>query len=197
MALKWLHSKRDVGGKLARWILALQEFDIDIKHLKGDFNVVADTLSRFPVGAPETTDPTERMVCSLTCNFYPPKEIALMQQGDPSLRSIILRLRENPVDGEYLLYQHCLFKKNRRSGLKRLLVVPSFLRREILHACHDMPTGGHMGVEKNVCKSGRALLVAWNATECGCLRLCLYSLPAEQAAAGPPDWPAHVDSPAI
>ena len=33
MALKWLHSKRDVGVKLAQWILGLQEFDIDIKHL--------------------------------------------------------------------------------------------------------------------------------------------------------------------
>ena len=34
MALKWLYSKRDVEGKLARWVLDLQKFDLEIKHLK-------------------------------------------------------------------------------------------------------------------------------------------------------------------
>jgi hypothetical protein len=36
IALKWLHSKKDVEGKLARWILALQDYDIDVRHLKGE-----------------------------------------------------------------------------------------------------------------------------------------------------------------
>ena len=59
------------------------------------------------------------------------------------MRSIMFQLRENPVDDEHLLYQHCIFKKNRRSGLKKLLIVPSFLRRDILYACHYTPMGGH------------------------------------------------------
>lgn len=72
MPLKLLHVKRDIEGKLAHWTLILQEFDIYIKHLKGDLNVVADALSRFTVGAPEVTDLTEKMFCSLFCSFYPP-----------------------------------------------------------------------------------------------------------------------------
>ena len=110
MALKWLYSKRDVEGKLARWVLALQEFDLEIKHLKWDQNVVADVLSRFPVGPPEETDPTKRMVCAFVGSYHPPNEVALLQQGDRSLKSIILRLRDSPADSTYTLYkQYCLY----------------------------------------------------------------------------------------
>ncbi len=152
VALKWLHSKKDVEGKLARWILALQEFDIDVRHLKGDLNVVADALSRFPVGTPEDTDPTDHIVCALVGSYHPPQEVALLQQGDPSLRDIILRLRDSPVDPVFTLHEHCLYRKNVGSGHARLLVVPSFLRREVLQACHDEPSGGHMGIEKTLAK---------------------------------------------
>jgi len=47
-ALKYLMSKQDAKPRLIRWILLLQEFDIEIKDGKCSENQVADHLSRLP-----------------------------------------------------------------------------------------------------------------------------------------------------
>ena len=45
-ALKYLLSKKDAKPRLIRWILLLQEFDLEIRDKAGAKNVVADHLSR-------------------------------------------------------------------------------------------------------------------------------------------------------
>lgn len=49
-SLSFLQSCRLLNTRLTRWILYLQEYDFEIRYCRGSENVVADALSRAPIG---------------------------------------------------------------------------------------------------------------------------------------------------
>ena len=46
MSLKYFFSQTDLNARQARWLSFLSEFDMDIKHIRGKENKIADALSR-------------------------------------------------------------------------------------------------------------------------------------------------------
>ena len=131
--LKWLFQKKDVSGKFARWIITLQEYLLDIHHIGGSANVVADALSRAPVGRAEETDPTEQLLAALQPGEYSSRDIALLQHADEDIRKIVLQLQgylaSPPNDTKlFTFYKGVLYRRNDRSGRPHLLVTPSLLR---------------------------------------------------------------------
>lgn len=53
--LQYIFTNPGTGGKLIRWALQLQQYDLTIKYIEGKENKLADAVSRMPTG--EITSP--------------------------------------------------------------------------------------------------------------------------------------------
>ncbi|GJW47351.1 reverse transcriptase domain-containing protein [Tanacetum coccineum] len=131
-ALKHLFKKQDAKPRLIRWILLLQEFDIEIKDRKGTENVAADHLSQ--IENDESCDDSD-----VDDNF--PRE-TLME----------INTKDEPWFTDFANY---LVAEVIPKGITRC--VSGSKTRTILDQCHHGPTGGHYGpnvTAKKVLDSG-------------------------------------------
>ena len=78
VALKYLLSKKEAKPRLIRWVLLLQEFDLEIKDKKGSENSVADHLSRL-----HTTSSGE------ICDTFPDEQLLAVATKVPWFAHIV------------------------------------------------------------------------------------------------------------
>ncbi|KAM1794451.1 hypothetical protein ACFX11_034925 [Malus domestica] len=74
-ALKYLLTKKEAKPRLIRWMLLLQEFDLEIRDKKGSENVVANHLSRLvheedPLPIPEAFPDEHLMTIKVSESWY-------------------------------------------------------------------------------------------------------------------------------
>ena len=77
-AIKYLMTKKDAKPRLIRWVLLLQEFDLEIKDKKGSENLVANHLSRLEISE-EVYD--EKVQIDDT---FPDEQIFTLSHAEPS-----------------------------------------------------------------------------------------------------------------
>uniref|UniRef100_A0A5S6QYE8 RNA-directed DNA polymerase n=1 Tax=Trichuris muris TaxID=70415 RepID=A0A5S6QYE8_TRIMR len=126
------HSPRE-----ARYLQFISEFTTDIRHVKGQQNVVADALSRMEVNSLEMTAPYH-------INF---DNMALAQRDDPELRelsSINSSLKLQPCS---LLFCKSPLICDTSTGRQRPFV-PLAFRREVFDSLHGLSHPGIRATQK-------------------------------------------------
>ena len=156
-AIKYLMTKKDAKPRLIRWVLLLQEFDVEIKDKKGTENLVADHLSRLE-GARDDVPvndefPDEKLfaiddkkavpwfadyVNYLVAKVIPPE--FNYQKKKRFFAHLKHYYWEEPI-----LYRHCADQVIRRC-------VPEDEMHSILDHFHTLPCGGHFGGQRTAAK---------------------------------------------
>ncbi|WKA10589.1 hypothetical protein VitviT2T_028154 [Vitis vinifera] len=154
-ALKYLLTKQDAKARLIRWIILLQEFDLQIRDKKGVENVVADHLSRLATH--------NSHVLPINDDF--PEESLMLLAKTPWYAHIANYLVTGEVSSEwkaqarkhffakihaYYWEEPFLFKYCANHIIRKC--VPEEEQQGILNHCHENACGGHFASQKTVVK---------------------------------------------
>ena len=157
-AIKYLMSKKEAKPRLIRWVLLLQEFDLEIKDKKGCDNVIVDHLSRVE----RSTAEEEKVI--LTENF-PDEQLFKVSFQLPWYADIVNYLdcvvipsefsyqqkRKLRTDSRYYIWDDpLLFKRGADMIIRRC--VQENEQGKILNECHASPYGGHFSGERTAHK---------------------------------------------
>lgn len=142
---------KDVGGRLTRWLLFLQQFNLDFQYKPGRLHTNADTLSRIP-SRDDTVAAIEELTSEGTLHTF-----LKAQEEDPALGKVIEALKNGTVFPsctvpglkKTFLQDGLLCRKFRAScsdSVRTQLVVPESHVKIILEQLHN--ESGHLGVQR-------------------------------------------------
>lgn len=155
--LRWLMGLKSPSGRLARWALRLQEYDLEVMYTPGKLNAIADTLSR-----PPCTGETEKTcgVCTVSIDLPTDGAAKLRREqlSDPEVKKIIdaFELRDslgisNWTSRGYIMSDGVLYRHSPGEDAEEAQwVVPLCAVKRILYENHDDPLAGHYGVERTL-----------------------------------------------
>ena len=135
--LEYLMSKKEPTGRLARWALFLQPFNLGIKYRPGKTNQNADCLSRAPVNVItsqsfEVGDWIEAQKNDTFC------KAVLQEQLDSSRPDKKIKLRQISEEDNFKILPNELL-----ATTEGRIVVPAKFQMEIMERYHDHRLAGH------------------------------------------------------
>ncbi|KAM1759983.1 hypothetical protein ACFX12_002907 [Malus domestica] len=153
-ALKYLLTKKETKPRLIRWMLLLQEFDIEIRDKNGVENVVADHLSRMvheeasPIS--ETFPDEQLMSIQVNEPWYADLVNFLVSKHIPSTLNRNQRDKLKNDARFYVWDDPYLWKFCPDQIVRRCVNESEF--QSILTFCHSYACGGHFGTQRTALK---------------------------------------------
>ena len=133
--LEWLMSKSEPAGRLARWALKIQEYNIKIGYRSGKTHQNADCLSRIPQPLIATITPKSQT------------EWADAQREDEYCKAIIELLQKENTP---TLLNFQLTENRELLDKYERIVAPESKKQEIMELNHDHMLAGHLGIAKTM-----------------------------------------------
>ena len=143
-----LLNKVNPFAKLARWVLIIQEMDLETRYQPGKANASAGTLSRIPtasvasvvaasedLGAAQRVDPDFRLVFDCL-------DKGTMPGDDSEARKVVLHSEA------FDLMDGVLYHESSTTPGKWCLVVPQDRREALIREAHDGRFSGHFAEKK-------------------------------------------------
>jgi len=150
-ALIFLQKCGITSNRVARWLITIQEYDIELQHIKGVENNLADILSGNPKGIlvkviENLTKPNKISVNKLELKTDQ-AELKNLADKEPRLRIIREKPENDPSDNKYRIEEDILFRRDRRGTVWNAML-PECLEAPIILYVHT--SVGHAGVVKCV-----------------------------------------------
>lgn len=141
-ALIFMKSCRLTNGRLTRWTLALQEYDLDIRYIAGKDNIIADTLTRYP-RFNEERDEARISINKIRKAEYSPElkksidNLAILQKTDKRINKMMSK------ENEYIkIKENIVFVKDKTENNWRV-VIPEKIVHMLTSETHEIM--GHAG----------------------------------------------------
>ncbi|GBG88171.1 hypothetical protein CBR_g46659 [Chara braunii] len=138
--LKWIKTQPTLSDALKRWIEVIDQYDFKLEYLKGEYNKVANALSR-------RADYLGTLVSEFGVSQEVTQSLVGAYQEDPVMMDIMRKLqaKDKATESEFVMVDGLLFLDKARC---KRLVVPSSesLRSLFLGECHGAT--GHFGYKK-------------------------------------------------
>ncbi|GBG91238.1 hypothetical protein CBR_g52122 [Chara braunii] len=138
--LRWMRTQPVLSDALKHWIEVIEQYDFDPQYLKGEYNKVADALSRRP-------DFSGALITEFDLTDNVTQSLVEAYRKDQFMSEIICRLeaKDKKTSAEFELVNGLLFLE--KAANKRLCVPNSeSLRSLFLGECHDAT--GHFRYKK-------------------------------------------------
>ncbi|XP_021731261.1 uncharacterized protein LOC110698162 [Chenopodium quinoa] len=156
-------TKKEAKPRLIRWVLSLQDFDMEMRDKKGAENFMADHLSRLPFEIKEDVPINEEVgfetlmaIASISSPWYVDIANYLACGVIPPEFSSQQKKRFFKEVRRYFWNEPYLFKQCGNGLFQKC--VPDHEIEGVLEHCHSLPCGGHGGVYKTMAKISQSIL---------------------------------------
>ena len=151
--LKWLMKMAKPNGRIMRWSLLLQEFDMEIQYRPGSKHGNADGLSRIPLPPEGTPSASTEENPYIQISFIV-SEWLEAQESDPYCMQAKASMSEPEVESglakrlneeKVIILDNGIIAYNNGK-----IIVPKAMREEVMKRFHSHRLSGHLGLPKTL-----------------------------------------------